>query len=1055
MQHQAASKDQRALTYETTQKDGALERQLLAAWFENTSFVSKEATTDHIRSSIASSAKADTRFKTMSINSITMGNRMINTFLKSQMAEGARQVRKNADGTWFIGPTASSSKANRHQKQIDDRKLKRLEADRAKLQALLKEAEEADVAKVAAAAPAVSKQPLLNSTVAHSLRFKQLLREAFLIDPSLSETKAPQLFDTIVWAYLAEMLDQGHIKMAPGMDEDGLMDEVVRNTPCKGSLASYIETCSSIDDFYLEAELGKLVVVYSCIDGGNKQGRKFEFQLEAGWDPALRRIVQRTTDMTESGGDGKAHADAVDTTQARLGLLREAVHHVGSCTDSASDVLKGYVEEERKKNKSFVGVGCMLHIMNLILMNAYHMAFGEEKMGTPSALRTSYMVSYLIDKFYDDFAKYCDDNNRVDMKHHVAQGSKNRWWSVTQAFGDILHDPQFYSDFMMDQANRLKTTSTYTPLFKEVAGWLANTKVLADLTFVQTFCSYFWNDAMLFLQDRARWMAEESLEEQYQLSGYRADEMTRFVVQTHRKLRAIQPRNMVEFDSWRSLVDQLGEAEEGGVQMSAVEYKELALKQGDGFMNEAVRVAEHHFLPWLTDRVDTGLADVPEVALPLARSLLSIFDGKPQPLIDPAEEIEIDGESLNLAELIADMTQFATADGLRKQSVFFMQQHDEVDVVSMIRSWAESGEMCQALRLRLEAYIRPMLISSHCAERSVQQGGLMVHRYAGHQRESQIASKMVARANLTLEEVKAAYAEYKESPDIKRTELLRRDESKSWRRAGKAPRRTAGRTQNKFMRRRLLALLVKRAARVSTEVMVAVKERAKAVKAEGHDRDAVAKRRKCEDAAAKDATKTATLASSTRTTFDPAARAEIAANSNGTIPISVLGMINLDAEGKSKGAGDLQAQTGDPKASKEDLAVQIELRLGPTAAKAAGLKRALTGASKGQVSAAVTKEALINILADIPGCVEMGTGVRQGKRLIKRLRPNDRQSLYRNSSPLPIDLAPPPPPTTTTPAPTPAPTPTQVPIAPVPGPTPSPTHHDTPLATAMDRCMRV
>jgi len=24
------------------------------------------------------------------------------------------------------------------------------------------------------------------------------------------------------------------------------------------------------------AELGKLVVVYSCIDGGNKQGRKFE-----------------------------------------------------------------------------------------------------------------------------------------------------------------------------------------------------------------------------------------------------------------------------------------------------------------------------------------------------------------------------------------------------------------------------------------------------------------------------------------------------------------------------------------------------------------------------------------------------------------------------------------------------------------------------------------------------------------------------------------------------------------------------------------------------------
>ena len=46
-----------------------------------------------------------------------------------------------------------------------------------------------------------------------------------------------------------------------------------------------------------------------------------------------------------------------------------------------------------------MAVGCVLHILNLILMNAYHSTFAPEEMGVPSALRTSFIISYLVHKF--------------------------------------------------------------------------------------------------------------------------------------------------------------------------------------------------------------------------------------------------------------------------------------------------------------------------------------------------------------------------------------------------------------------------------------------------------------------------------------------------------------------------------------------------------------------------------------------------------------------------------------------------------------------------------
>ena len=59
----------------------------------------------------------------------------------------------------------------------------------------------------------------------------------------------------------------------------------------------------------------------------------------------------------------------------------------GSTTDNASDVIKGFVKAMQAKYSHFVAVGCLLHILNLVLMNAYHATFGLEAMGACSALR--------------------------------------------------------------------------------------------------------------------------------------------------------------------------------------------------------------------------------------------------------------------------------------------------------------------------------------------------------------------------------------------------------------------------------------------------------------------------------------------------------------------------------------------------------------------------------------------------------------------------------------------------------------------------------------------
>ena len=140
-------------------------------------------------------------------------------------------------------------------------------------------------------------------------------------------------------------------------------------------------------------------------------------------------------------------------------------------------------------------------------------------------------------------------------------------------------------------------------------------------------------------------------------------------------------------------------------------------------------------------------------------------------------------------------------------------------------------------------------------------------------------------------------------------------------------RRTAGRTQNKSMLKRCLQMMVNRANRVTGVVVAQVKAMVRKRNAEGVDREGAAKRRKQKRIAQHTADATDSTASGNkRKQYTDADRSNRAAKAARKPRASGAGMINLDAKGKGPGVGDLHIETGDKKASKADLAHQLDVR---------------------------------------------------------------------------------------------------------------------------------
>jgi hypothetical protein len=352
-----------------------------------------------------------------------------------------------------------------------------------------------------------------------SLLFEQAYVEAKALCPALSARQLPILAAHLVAGYAAE-LGLAHI-MTP--------EAISEITPSTFALATWIDRRGELDDLTFEKMTEDVQAVYAQFDAGNKGGREWLWQVFSFWNPTEKCVCRWYADAMVTGKVGDEVADEVlESAKSRNVSL------LGSTTDSASNVINGVVtslregkDGKRESLKSFVAAGCLLHILNLVLMNGFIGAYGDETMNVVSPLRVGYMVAYLVGKFSEEFREWCLKNGHEDA-YLPAQAWKGRWWSVMRSFNDIERGRELYCKFFCYMANSLDTTSSYQPLFKDVASWLKNPVCRASMLFVSAFCEAFWNDEFTYCQDIDDNMAH--LPARQRMAGHRAHRYTRKAV---------------------------------------------------------------------------------------------------------------------------------------------------------------------------------------------------------------------------------------------------------------------------------------------------------------------------------------------------------------------------------------------------------------------------------------------------------------------------------------------------------------------------------------------
>ena len=116
-----------------------------------------------------------------------------------------------------------------------------------------------------------------------------------------------------------------------------------------------------------------------------------------------------------------------------------------------------------------------------------------------------------------------------------------------------------------------------------------------------------------------------------------------------------------------------------------------------------------HSVRWLTSLVDCSLAHhTTQLAVACGAALLAIYDGVPLPVVPGSEaKQEVDGEDLDLNEVVPLIVQFADAGELRESSVLFADE----DTVADIRLWvAATGSLGGAPGLRRQTKFKDLVL---------------------------------------------------------------------------------------------------------------------------------------------------------------------------------------------------------------------------------------------------------------------------------------------------------------------------------------------------------
>ena len=341
---------------------------------------------------------------------------------------------------------------------------------------------------------------LHGSRAALSNRFRMAIREVYVLS-GVSMVTLPRLITLALWEGVVELRKLQLLREVPG--HELVLTDVVKMVPSKSTISSILDRCQEIDDYRLSEILeSSLDEVFSVADGGNQGDTKLNFSKATGFNHHKGCVQNWMLSAQATTGGGPAIAHAVRTDGRRVGL-----HRWGGCTvDNASEMKNGFVSDMRTLFPFFVFIGCTLHILNLVLMNAYFTAYGKDEIGKCSALRVAFMLHYLQQKFKAEWVQWCKANpEHADIAFLAAGGAATRWWSIMLSFTDVYRGRVAYSAWCFHMHDGLHPTSSFRGCLKELGSWLLNPKVIADIALNIDFTVEWWNPEMTWHQGIGPW----------------------------------------------------------------------------------------------------------------------------------------------------------------------------------------------------------------------------------------------------------------------------------------------------------------------------------------------------------------------------------------------------------------------------------------------------------------------------------------------------------------------------------------------------------------------
>lgn len=252
-------------------------------------------------------------------------------------------------------------------------------------------------------------------------------------------------------------------------------------------------------------------------------------------------------------------------------------------------------------------VGCDMHVLNILLINALAAAFGKGEALSEDihVLQTVFKIAYLLGanwewwqeamrKFHEEIDADKESSMRVPSTR-IQRPIETRWWTVLLAMQQVLEQRHFLMLFCESQANTGKHNTNIKKTWELAATGLASEVVHAQMAFLVEYGAVFHFGEMSWSQQ-----------------GHRAAEMPERVLQRGMRLHAIMNNPVNFFPKTEKVIETLN-----------LEDQQRLRRDIDRFLRATLQSHTKHSNRWLQMPLVLGTLATPN-GPSFARSLLAL-----------------------------------------------------------------------------------------------------------------------------------------------------------------------------------------------------------------------------------------------------------------------------------------------------------------------------------------------------------------------------------------------------------------------------------------------